>query len=122
MAKSNQADTDKQGAALAQLNKLDAIKEIIFGEEKQNLDLQLGQLEDKLSKETEDIRDNLQREIKALNDSLSKQIAALGETITKQMQEQNEAFKKEVSRIDHEKTNRADLGDLLIALGNQLKQ
>jgi DNA anti-recombination protein RmuC len=119
MAKSNQADT--QGP-LAQLNKLDAIKEIIFGEEKQDLDLKLGKLEDKLSKETEDIRDNLQKEIKALNDSLSQQIAALGESLSNQLKEQDEAFKKEVSRIDHEKTNRADLGDLLIALGNQLKQ
>ncbi len=115
MAKSNPAESSNP---LAQLNKLDAIKEIIFGEEKQNLDLKLGELEDKFTKDNDLIR----KEIQALNESLSKQIEALQANIMQQMQQQQEAVKAEVSRIDHEKTNRADLGDLLIAMGNQLKK
>lgn len=123
MAKSNQAEVSD---AMAQLNKLEAIKEIIFGQEKQDLNEKLRQLEDKVSKETDDIRSDFQKEIKALNESLSDQIKHLGETLMEtlmaQLQKQEESLKAEVSRIDHEKTNRADLGDLLIALGNQLKK
>jgi hypothetical protein len=119
MAKSNQAEVSD---AMAQLNKLEAIKEIIFGQEKQDLNEKLRQLEDKVSKETDDIRSDFQKEIKALNESLSDQIKHLGETLMAQLQKQEESLKAEVSRIDHEKTNRADLGDLLIALGNQLKK
>jgi len=52
---------------------------------------------------------------------LSKQLTDLQQSLQDQMAQQEEAVKKEISRIDHEKTNRADLGDLLIALGNQLK-
>lgn len=119
MAKSNQAENTD---AMAQINKLEAIKEIIFGQEKQDLDQKLGLLEDRVSKESDDIRKNLEQEIKSLRETLTAQMKALEEALTAQLQQQNETFKAEVSRIDHEKTNRADLGDLLIALGNQLKQ
>lgn len=119
MAKSTQAENAE---AMAQLNKLDAIKEIIFGQEKQDIDEKLGALEDRVSKENDDIRKDLQNEIKALHETLTQQIKELNENLTAQLKQQGETLKAEVSRIDHEKTNRADLGDLLIAMGNQLKK
>ena len=116
MAKSKQ-DDQTAASELAQLNKLNAIKEIIFGEEKQDLDKKLEELRTEVVTENQEVY----KKIDDLQSSLSKQLAEVQASLSKQLEEQEQVIQKEIGRIDLEKINRADLGDLLIELGKKLK-
>ncbi len=106
--------TSHTGAASGGLNDVLRIRDIIFGE-------QMAQYETRFGEHTARLQD-LQTQIQSLEAHVQQQHdAAMGST-----QQQLEALKSMLlARIDalaHEKTARADLGAMLIDLGERLRQ
>jgi tRNA U34 5-carboxymethylaminomethyl modifying GTPase MnmE/TrmE len=105
-------DNEKTPAVDPQVSKLEAIKEIIFGQEKQDLDQKLNALREQVEQEHSSIRD----EIAQLNEQVQAHLQRL-EAATNQRFEQHQG---ELRRLDHEKAKREALGKMLIAMGEEL--
>ncbi|MEM6264366.1 MAG: hypothetical protein AAGI38_17765 [Bacteroidota bacterium] len=107
---------DKTPNANPQASKLDAIRDIIFGEQIQDYDARFSELNQELTQK----HDNLNTRVEELEKRLQTAIDRLGESLANQMTAQHEQLMLEVQRLEHEKAKRVELGQLLIRMGQQL--
>lgn len=98
--------------------KIDAIKEIIFGENIKEYEKEFKKLKDILSKHKEEFRVLLNDTKKDLMDQIKE--------LDKEAHNQLDALKKEttnsINKLEDKKTSREQLADLLIEMGKNLKK
>jgi regulator of sigma D len=104
---------DKQNQAAID-SKLEAIKDIIFGQEKADLEERLTQLEASTSKNF----DNQQAALADLRQDMEARFQRLEDRIISQHNETLQLIKG----LQKEKTDRRILGDLLVELGKSVKK
>ncbi len=109
---SQKIQLEKESIVNASASKIDAIKELIFGEELQTYNSQLKSLKDDINKqreELEDLRKELLQNIDNLNTDLNIRISNL-----------DDEFKNMSLEQDNSKLDKKVLGDLLIKLGETI--
>lgn len=112
MAKEQNTSPD----SLAYASKLDAIKDIIFGQEKAELSQELDKLREQAAQQDA----ALAKRIEMMENYFNQRLQALEENIVQRMEEQKNWIQQEINRIDNEKAHRVALGTMLIAMGEQL--
>ena len=115
-------DKSKNSVAepLKQVNdpKIDAIKQLIFGDNMVEYDERFDKLVAKLEKTQAD----LESKLAAQNQSLKDDIKALNDEMTKNITALEKSTSKEMTRLDDVKTNRKALGKMLQNIGEKLMQ
>lgn len=97
--------------------KIDAIRDILFGQQMQDVDSQFQQLKEELAvtqsesdRRAQDMHEDLKNAIQAIDDKLSQLI-----------QEQRDHTEQEIARLDDAREGqKKELGRLLISLGEKL--
>ena len=106
------------GSASNSSSKIDAIKELLFGEEINVYDQQLELLkQDVLNKKAE--LDKLIQEVKK---DLNKSIDDLGTDVNKKLNNLEQKFEKRATTLDEKKVDKKMLGSMLVKLGEKISQ
>jgi hypothetical protein len=92
-------------------SKIDAIKDIIFGEDYAALRRSLQELDEKF-----------ENKMAQLDDRLSAVIQDLDRTLNNKLDNVEMDLKSEIDRLDHHKTDRFKLGKMLEELGRSLQE
>lgn len=92
-------------------SKMDAIKDIIFGEENAALRQSLKELDEKYAER-----------LSQLDERLSDVIKELDMTLNNKLDNIEMDLKSEIDRLDHQKTDRFKLGKMLEGLGKSLQE
>lgn len=98
--------------------KLDAIKEIIFGEQIKEYDIEFKELRDELARQKAEFKETigtLKKEMKDLIKTTEKEIAG-------NLAEVKQETLKTLEQLDNSKANRHTLGEMLQELGQSLKK
>jgi hypothetical protein len=100
-------------ASESELSKLQAVKELIFGQEIQNYDAEFKDIH-------KQIDDN---KIQNAEDTVNQQkaLSLLEKTITSRIDRLEADLIKKIAVLDNKKTDRAKLGKLLIQIGEKLQ-
>lgn len=109
-------DSKKTESAGDQSSKLDAIKDIIFGQQIQEYE-----------KEFEEIRQTIEANSEAsdasrtaMQEQLTKQLETIQEQLSRQIEASQEKLLKEIAKLSDQKTDRKALGKMLENIGNKL--
>lgn len=97
----------------SELSKLQAVKELIFGQEIQDYDAEFKKIHDSIHDvETKSV-DDWNKQQKALK--------ALEKTITSRIDKLESDLLRKLANLENKKTDRAKLGKLLIQIGEKLQ-
>ncbi len=107
-------DTNTENTATG--SKLETIRELLFGQQVELYDKQLDELRHQLQKQ----RSEMEEKMLLLHRQLFTTIEALNTELTESISTHKAHTARELQRIDNEKTNRVELGKMLINLGNHL--
>lgn len=99
-------------------SKLETIRELLFGQQVEMYDKQIDELRHQLQKQ----RTEMEEKMLLLHRQLFATIEALNSETTEALNMHKAHTAREIQRIDHEKTNRVELGKMLISLGNHLME
>ena len=99
-------------------SKIEAIKELIFGENIQEYNSEF----EKLKADLKEKRDELKKFIDETRDELMTSIDNLSTDVNIRITDLENALEDKVDRIDEQKVNRETLGSLLVELGNKIKE
>lgn len=114
MAKKNSSNEPEEKQIPANdpyANKLDAIKNIIFGEDHAELLRQINELREKVAADLESLDDRLNGVIKDVDQTISSRIDNLEMDL-----------KNEIDRLDDNKADRRKLGKMLEDIGRSLQE
>jgi hypothetical protein len=103
-------------------SKIEAIKDIIFGEDYAALRLSLKELDEKYAQKLAQLDEKLEHKLATLDDHLSAVIKDLDRTLNHKLDEVEMDLKSEIDRVDHHKADRFKLGQMLEALGRSLQE
>ena len=100
-------------ASESELSKLQAVKELIFGQEIQNYDAEFKDIHKQIGdNKTQNIEDTLNQE---------KALSHLEKTITARIDRLEADLIKRLTILDNKKADRAKLGKMLIQIGEKLQ-
>jgi hypothetical protein len=102
-------------------SKIEAIKDIIFGEDYAALRLSLKELDEKYALKLAQLDEKFENKLTNLDDRLSAVIKDLDRTLNHKIDEVEMDLKSEIDRLDHHKADRFKLGQALEALGRSLQ-
>jgi hypothetical protein len=102
-------------------SKIEAIKDIIFGEDYAALRLSLKELDEKYALKMAQMDEKFENKLSNLDDRLSAVIKDLDRTLNHKIDEVEMDLKSEIDRLDHHKADRFKLGQALEALGRSLQ-
>ena len=111
----DQQEPVKNGSANS---KIDAIKELIFGENMQAYDNEF----DTLKKDILNKKNELEDLIETVKAELLKSLDNTATDINIRITELEDTVQDKLDTIDEKKVNRKDLGDLLVKLGEKISQ
>lgn len=97
-------------------SKLETIRELLFGQQAELFEKQIDELRHQLQKQ----RTEMEEKMLLLHRQLFTTIEALNTEITESLNSHKAHTAREFQRVDNEKTNRVELGKMLITLGNHL--
>lgn len=100
------------------VGRLDTIREILFGQQVQQYDTQFQEVQILMHKQ----RIEMDEKMMGLHKQLLETINALHRDLSHLIQKNHEFTLLEIQRIDHEKTNRVEIGKMMVQLGQQLIQ
>jgi len=100
------------------VGRLDTIREILFGQQVQQYDAQFQETQLLIQKQRIELDDKMM----GMHKQLLETINALHRDLTHLIQKNHEFTLLEIQRIDHEKTNRVEIGKMMVQLGQQLIQ
>lgn len=100
------------------VGRLDTIREILFGQQVQEYDSQFKEMQLLVQKQRIELDDKMT----SLHKQLLETINALHRDLSHLIQKNHEFTLLEIQRIDHEKTNRVEIGKMMVQLGQQLIQ
>lgn len=112
MSKENTSNSNN-GASVAELSKLQAVKELIFGQEIQDYSKQFKEIEDKfeaLHSLLDDTKQLLNEKIDLLDKELNGKLVKVEEQLI-----------AKIEKLQASKTDRDKLGKLLISVGEKLQ-
>lgn len=100
-------------ASESELSKLQAVKELIFGQEIQNYDAEFKEIHKEIDENKTQNSEDTANQQKALNQ--------LEKSITSRIDRLEADLMKKIAVLDNKKTDRAKLGKLLIQIGEKLQ-
>lgn len=100
-------------ASDSELSKLQAVKELIFGQEIQDYSEEFKTIHNTLSE--------IQEKSKTDNTATEKALQQLEKTITNRIDRLEADLTKKLSNLENKKTDRAKLGKMLIQIGEKLQ-
>jgi tRNA U34 5-carboxymethylaminomethyl modifying GTPase MnmE/TrmE len=103
-------------------SKIEAIKDIIFGEDYAALRLSLKELDEKYAARMSQMDEKFENMLTNLDDRLSAVIKDLDRSLNHKIDEVEMDLKSEIDRVDHHKADRFKLGQALEALGRSLQE
>lgn len=95
---------------------IDAIRNIIFGQNMQDYDRRFKDLNDDLKQNVQDLDEKLEQ----TKNYLLEEMRQMEDRLSKQLQQLNDKLIEESDRLEDKKLNRKQLGELLIQLANQI--
>ncbi|MFK7905194.1 MAG: hypothetical protein AB8B69_08720 [Chitinophagales bacterium] len=95
---------------------IDAIRNIIFGQNMQDYDQKFSTLNDSLKQN----RSEIDEKIEQTKNYLLEEMRQMENRFNAQLQELNDRLTKESERLEDKKLNRKQLGELLIEIGNKI--
>jgi len=107
------SDTNNQVNTQPQI---DAIRNIIFGQNMQDYDQRFRDLNDDLKQSVQDLDDKLEQ----TKNFLLEEMRQMENRFNTQLQELNDRLTRESERLEDKKLNRKQLGELLIEIGNKI--
>jgi tRNA U34 5-carboxymethylaminomethyl modifying GTPase MnmE/TrmE len=121
-AKNEPAETpEKNGAAEPKgqdVARIEAIKQLIFGENIQQIDSDFQQVRDELDKKKQE----LEYYIALVNKQLTEAMDNLETDINIRITELERSTTQHMDGLQHTKTDRKQLGELLVSLGEKIMQ
>lgn len=96
--------------------KLDVLRDILFGEKVEQYNSELKEIRTLVTK----TQAELEEKIAHSNRQLFAALQAVNEDLTAELNRHKAYTQSQLDRIDHEKTNRVELGKMLIMIGQQL--
>lgn len=96
--------------------KLEVLRDILFGEKVEQYNGELKEIRVFIGK----VQQELEEKITLSNRQLFSALQAVNEDLTAELNRTKAYMQRELDRIDHEKTNRVELGKMLIGIGQQL--
>lgn len=125
-----QKETPKeQVAALGGDPKIEAVKQLIFGENMQQYDSEFSEIRTVIKKTKQELKDEIDDTRTALNDlinetreSLNKSLSDLRSDMNKKVSQLREDMDESVADLDDRKLNRKLLGALLQEMGKQIAE
>ena len=119
MAKKNTPEASQEIPASLEVNsKIDAIKQLIFGDNIQAYDSEFEALKEDIKKKKE----ALESLIDEVREELLKNIDNLGTDINIRITELESSLEDKMDNLDDKKLDRKILGDLLMKLGEKISQ
>ena len=112
-AKSTQKAESPKRNPIAQLEQ---IKDIIFGPEMEEMTANIADLQKDLVKQRED----LEKRISALNAEMVESLVKLNDNLSDSMEKMSSEINNNIDQLKKDKTDRKELGKLLIQLGEQI--
>ena len=103
-------------------SKIDAIKDIIFGEDYAALRQSLRELDEKYAQKLNALDEKYGQKLHDLDDRLSAIIKELDMTLNNKLDNVEMDLKSEIDRLDHHKTDRFKLGQMLENIGKSLQE
>ncbi len=129
MAKKEEAPKKAEGMGLLGDPKIDAVRQLIFGENMQQYDSEFNEIKALIKKsrtevETElnETRDALNKLINMTKDSLTNEIQDLRSDMNKKVTQLRSDMDEAVADLDDRKLNRKLLGALLQEMGKQISE
>ena len=117
MSKNQQNDKEVSSVtSLESAQRLEAIKNLIFGENIQQIDNEF----DTLKKHIEQRKEELENFIEATRKELLTTIDNLSTDLNIRITDVEQAFNEKTARLDHKKVDRNLLGTLLVSLGEKI--
>ncbi|MBX2843440.1 MAG: hypothetical protein KTR26_16835 [Flammeovirgaceae bacterium] len=116
MAEKENIEMPKMKGATDQ--KIDAIKQLIFGENIQEYDEEFKQIR----KYINDAKSELENKLEQTSKELKNMIESLRENHDKKIEDLRGQMLNEVKNLDHKKLDRNLLGDLLQEIGGKIKE
>lgn len=95
---------------------LDTLREILFGQQVVKYDNQFDELIARIEQE----RREIDTKAAEMHLHFTQTIQALNETLSRRLEEHRAYTQQQLDRVDDEKTNRAELGKMLIQIGQKL--
>jgi dynactin complex subunit len=96
--------------------KLDTLRNILMGEQVDQLNKEIDSLRHQLAVTRTELEDKISNSNKLLFSTLE----AFNSDLTEEAARMRAYFQQQVERIDHEKTQRVELGKMLMMVGQQL--
>jgi hypothetical protein len=96
--------------------KLDVLRDILFGEKVEQYNGELSEIRKYISK----VQSDLEEKINHSNRQLFAALQAVNDDLTAELNRTKAHTKAEFERVDNEKTNRVELGKMMIMMGQQL--
>lgn len=112
-----QKNTKEKGESMDSGSKIEAIKQLIFGENIEQYDSEFHTLKEEIQqrkKELEDYIDQVRNELMQSIDSLSTDVNI-------RITDLEDAVNEKTESLDNAKVNKEDLGDMLIRLGEKIR-
>ena len=106
----------KKGKVADQSSKLDAIKDIIFGQQIQEYEHQF----DAIRQSVEQVQQEGDKSRETMHKELISRLDRMQEDINKQMADNQERLMQEIRRLNDQKTDRKALGKMLENIGGKL--
>jgi hypothetical protein len=100
-------------ASESDLSKIQAVKELIFGQEIQNYDAEFKEINSKIAKNAAQAIEDANSQSKALNE--------LEKAISNRIDRLEADLIKKLTQLDDKKADRAKLGKMLIQIGEKLQ-
>lgn len=95
---------------------IDAIRNIIFGQNMQDYDKRFKEVNDHLNQS----RQEIEALIEQTKNYLLEEMRQMENRLSNQLKELNEQLNSESERLEDKKLNRRDLGALLVEIGNKI--
>ncbi|WP_298949885.1 fructose 1,6-bisphosphatase [uncultured Nonlabens sp.] len=113
----NKSQAEEPAIAIDSSSKLEAIKNLIFGENIQQYDYEF----DLLKKDLLNKRQELNEMIETTREELNKSIDSLSTDLNIRITDLETKLEDRLESIEDDKTSRSTLGDALIELGKKIK-
>ncbi len=110
--------TNNNGGQPASDPKIDAIKQLIFGDNMVEYDQEFDDIKNLIAKTKAEIENKIEEQ----NKSLSNDLKSLQATLEKSIASLDKSTTKEMARLDDAKANRKALGKMLQNIGDKLVQ
>lgn len=112
-----QKNTKEKGESMDSGSKIEAIKQLIFGENIEQYDSEFHTLK----KEIQDRKKELEDYIDQVRGELMQSIDSLSTDVNIRITDLEDAVNEKTENLDKAKVNKEELGDLLIRLGEKIR-